>query len=200
MPQKLTPAQRVLVENNLPLVSFILSQLPADYRDMVGEWDDLVQIGSMGLMEAASRYNPSKGKFSTYASRAIISRIHRAHYLNNMHKRVANRSPLRLDAPMTKALVDADYTISSWVDVLPSDRDETEDAIVRLTVDELRQLAIKYDLLDTFNVMYRIACGETRKEIAQEYPYSHQRLAQRTERGRQRLVMLYNRVAPPLEA
>ena len=32
------------------------------------EWDDLISFGKIGLREAAHRYDPKKGKFSTYAS------------------------------------------------------------------------------------------------------------------------------------
>ncbi len=67
----LTEEQRQLVEQNLPLVHHIVARLasrfPATYCR-----DDLVQAGTMGLIEAAQRFDPSLGfSFATYVGRRI---------------------------------------------------------------------------------------------------------------------------------
>ena len=64
--QRLTDAQRDLVEKNLGLVYKIVHRL-GDTRT-----DDLIQVGVLGLCHAVVRWNPEKAKLSTYAYRWIL--------------------------------------------------------------------------------------------------------------------------------
>ena len=62
------------VENNLLLVH----SLARRYINRGAEYDDLFQIGSIGLYKAAMRFNPDMGyKFSTYAASLITGEIRR---------------------------------------------------------------------------------------------------------------------------
>jgi RNA polymerase sigma factor (sigma-70 family) len=66
----LTPQQRELVAQNVGLVRIQvrrqLQRLPLDIRRR--EREDLVQVGTLGLMRAATRYRPDHhGPFATYA-------------------------------------------------------------------------------------------------------------------------------------
>lgn len=64
-----------LICENLNLVKFIAKK----YSNRVLEFDDLVNEGVLGLIEAIEKFNPKKGyKFSTYASFWIEQRITRA--------------------------------------------------------------------------------------------------------------------------
>jgi len=66
---------RELVERNIPLVEHIVSRLAAGLPRSVDR-DDLVQVAMVGLIEAARRYDPSRGiAFSTYAGRRIEGAI-----------------------------------------------------------------------------------------------------------------------------
>jgi RNA polymerase sigma factor for flagellar operon FliA len=72
---QLTAEQQDVVEKNLPLVEHIvkrlMSRFPACY-----DRDDLVQTGIIGLMEAAGRFDPTKGiAFSTFVGRRIEGAI-----------------------------------------------------------------------------------------------------------------------------
>ena len=61
-----------LIEHNLRLVAHIIKKYYASYRDQ----EDLISIGTIGLIKAASSFNSSKGtKFATYASRCIENAI-----------------------------------------------------------------------------------------------------------------------------
>lgn len=66
-------AQNKLVSHNLRLVLEIVHQIRGKMDET---FQDMVSAGNVGLIDAARRYNPSKGaKFSTYASYWIKQRI-----------------------------------------------------------------------------------------------------------------------------
>ena len=65
-------AKNKLIEHNLRLVAHIIKKYYASYRDQ----EDLISIGTIGLIKAASSFNSGKGtKFATYASRCIENEI-----------------------------------------------------------------------------------------------------------------------------
>ncbi|MCX7116300.1 MAG: RNA polymerase sigma factor FliA [Gammaproteobacteria bacterium] len=71
----LTEDQKVMVQSNLSLVKrlayYMLAHLPKTVQ-----LDDLVQAGTMGLLEAAKHYDASKGaQFATYANIRIRGSI-----------------------------------------------------------------------------------------------------------------------------
>lgn len=71
-------AKAVLVERNLGLVKSIVGR----FTGRGVEYDDLVQIGALGLMKAVERFDPKQEvKFSTYAVPLIIGEIKQ--YLRN---------------------------------------------------------------------------------------------------------------------
>lgn len=64
-----------LVTSHITLVKRIVNQLPRDLRDQVNK-DDLAGAGMVGLVEAARRFDGSKGAaFSTFAYRRIKGAI-----------------------------------------------------------------------------------------------------------------------------
>lgn len=67
-----TEAFNVLVERNLRLVAHIAKK----YKDTTEEsYDDLISIGTIGLIKAINTFNVERAKFSTYASRCIHNEI-----------------------------------------------------------------------------------------------------------------------------
>ena len=65
-------AKNELIEHNLRLVAHIIKKYYSSYRDQ----EDLISIGTIGLIKAASSFNVSKGaRFATYASRCIENEI-----------------------------------------------------------------------------------------------------------------------------
>lgn len=61
----LNEAQRMLVESNLKLVSFALKRIDVK---CIGGWDEAYQIGSIGLIKTAARYDRCRNvAFSSFA-------------------------------------------------------------------------------------------------------------------------------------
>lgn len=66
-------ARNVLIERNLRLVAHIAKKYYSSNIDQ----DDLISIGTLGLIKGVSTFKPDKGnKLSTYASRCIENEIH----------------------------------------------------------------------------------------------------------------------------
>lgn len=71
----LTPEQRQIVIDNLGLVHHIVARVSQRFPSAMNR-DDLVQTGTMGLIEAVTRFDPERGsKFSTFAGRRIEGAI-----------------------------------------------------------------------------------------------------------------------------
>ena len=64
-------AENTLAEHNMRLVVHIAKK----YRDCSLSEDELVGIGSLGLVKAIRTYSSEKANFSTYASRCIANEI-----------------------------------------------------------------------------------------------------------------------------
>jgi len=65
-------ARNILTERNLRLVAHIVKK----FDKTVGDTDDLISIGTIGLIKAVNTYNPDKGtKLATYAARCIENEI-----------------------------------------------------------------------------------------------------------------------------
>ena len=65
-------ARNVLVEHNLRLVAHIVKK----YYAQTGDQDDLISIGTIGLIKGISSFDPSKGaRLATYAARCIENEI-----------------------------------------------------------------------------------------------------------------------------
>ena len=77
-------ARQVLIEYNLRLVAHIVKK----YYALPGDQEDLVSIGTIGLMKAVDTFDATrKARFSTYASRCIENAIlSPAHF--QMEKRI----------------------------------------------------------------------------------------------------------------
>lgn len=61
-------ARNLLIEHNLRLVAHVIKKYYASREDQ----DDLISIGTFGLIKAISSFNPEKGaRLATYASRCI---------------------------------------------------------------------------------------------------------------------------------
>lgn len=71
-------ARQKLIEHNLRLVAHIVKKYagPASNSGPCSEQEDLISIGTIGLIKAVSTFLPEKGaRFATYASRCIENEI-----------------------------------------------------------------------------------------------------------------------------
>lgn len=65
-------ARNILIERNLRLVAHIIKK----YYTPGNDQDDLISIGTIGLIKGISTYKPDKGvRLATYASRCIENAI-----------------------------------------------------------------------------------------------------------------------------
>ena len=103
-------ARLKLIEHNLRLVVYIAKRFDNTGIDM----DDLVSIGTIGLIKAVGSYNPSKNiKLATFASRCIENEI-----LMYLRKTSRTRSEMSLDEPLN---VDFEGNTLLLSDVLGTD-------------------------------------------------------------------------------
>ena len=65
-------AKRILIERNLRLVAHVAKK----YQGCDEDQDDLISIGTIGLIKAVNTFRPDKGiKLATYAARCIENTI-----------------------------------------------------------------------------------------------------------------------------
>lgn len=64
-------ARNILIERNLRLVAHIAKK----YQNVEEDMEDLISIGTIGLIKAIASFDAVKGKLSTYASRCIDNEL-----------------------------------------------------------------------------------------------------------------------------
>ena len=69
--QEAAKAREILIERNLRLVAHIAKK----YQNVDEEMEDLISIGTIGLIKAITSFDAGKGKLSTYASRCIDNEL-----------------------------------------------------------------------------------------------------------------------------
>lgn len=110
--------KELLITHNLRLVVYIAKK----FEGSATSTEDLISIGTIGLMKAVKTFNPNKNiKFATYASRCIENEI-------LMHLRKVNNSKFEMsfDEPLS---IDWDGNELTLRDVLGSDADEISNDI-----------------------------------------------------------------------
>ena len=95
-------ARRELVEHNLRLVAHIAKK----YRFGSLEQDDLVSIGSIGLMKAVSTFKPESGRLVTYAARCIENEMLMALRATKKHQQdISLSQPIGTDSEGNEMLL-----------------------------------------------------------------------------------------------
>ncbi len=107
-----TEARLTLIEHNLRLVAYIAKR----FESVGANIEELISIGTVGLMKAVSTFNKSKNiKLATYASRCIENEI-----LMFLRKASSQRKEISIDEPLS---VDWDGNELLLSDILGSDND-----------------------------------------------------------------------------
>ena len=87
-----TKARDILVERNLRLVAHVVKK----YQGLPDDLDDLISIGTIGLIKAINTFNPEKKiKLATYASRCIENEI-----LMYLRKNAGRKGEVSFDEPL----------------------------------------------------------------------------------------------------
>lgn len=123
-----TEARNILIEHNLRLVAHIIKK----YYTQTCEQDDLISIGTIGLIKGISTYKPDKGvRLATYASRCVENEI--LMYFRSQKKNSG-------DISLSEAIESGDDSGSlSFMDVLCRDDDMLERITLTESCERLRR-------------------------------------------------------------
>ncbi len=106
-------AKEVLIERNMRLVAHIAKK----YNNSTEDQDDLISIGTIGLIKAIETYNIDKGtRLATYASKCIENEI-----LMNIRTNKKNKVQVSLHDPIG---MDKEGNEISLIDILSSGIDD----------------------------------------------------------------------------
>ena len=108
-------ARNVLIEHNLRLVAHIIKK----YYTQADDADDLISIGTIGLIKGINTYRPEKGvRLATYASRCCENEI--LMYFRSQRKSAG-------DVSLSESIdVDGDGNSLSLMDIISQDDDMAE--------------------------------------------------------------------------
>jgi len=157
-------AKRVLVERNLRLVAHIVKKYSSNYQNSK-EMDDLISIGTIGLIKAIDSFDNSKGiRLATYAAKCIDNEI--LMFFRNSKK---TKGEVFLQDPIG---VDKEGNEICLIDILSSDSDSVLETVENsLQVKELYKKIS--DVLSTrekeiIQMRYGLLDGDikTQREIA----------------------------------
>lgn len=155
-------ARNKLIEHNLRLVAHIIKK----YYSNSAEQDDLISIGTIGLIKAVSTFDYEKGtRFATYGARCIENEI--LMYFRNKKKYAQDVS---LSEPID---CDKDGNALSIMDTMADERSVTEDIEEKLRAENLYKV-IDYELLPREREIIYLRYGlkgrkaYTQREVAQK--------------------------------
>ena len=175
-------AKEVLIERNMRLVAHIAKK----YNNSNEDQDDLISIGTIGLIKAIETYNIDKGtRLATYASRCIENEI-----LMNIRTNKKNKVQVSLQDPIG---TDKEGNEISLIDVLGTDIDYILDQ-VELNV-QISKLYEKVDKIltkrekETVLLSYGLTtCGyKTQREIAEKLEISRSYVSRIEKRALKKL-------------
>lgn len=153
-------ARNVLVEHNLRLVAHIIKK----YYTQTNDIEDLISIGTIGLIKGINTYKPDKGiRLATYASRCIENEI-----LMHLRKISNQRSEVSFDEPLN---TDWDGNELLLSDVLGTDDDEVsrpleDDADRQMLLNAVNSLGDREKSIITLRFGLGGGSEYTQKEVA----------------------------------
>lgn len=160
-------AKEVLVQRNMRLVAHISKK----YNNSGEELDDLISIGTIGLIKAIDTFNVDKGiRLATYASKCIENEI-----LMNIRSNKKNKMQVSLQDPIG---VDKEGNAISLIDILGTDEDYVVDNVeLKMKISKLYE-KIEKVLTEREKEIIKLRYGltpsgyKTQREIAQQLDIS----------------------------
>jgi len=179
-------ARNILIEHNLRLVAHITKK----FENSGEEVDDLISIGTMGLIKAINTYNPDKGtRLATYAARCIENEI-----LMHLRTKKKQRGEISLYDPIG---IDKEGNEITLMDILGTDRDTVIETVenefdqekIRNYVNQLSKrekhvIELRYGLLNGLR--------RTQKEIAKKMGISRSYVSRIEKKAIQKLIKAIN--------
>ena len=152
-------AKEVLVQRNMRLVAHISKK----YNNSGEELDDLISIGTIGLIKAIDTFNVDKGiRLATYASKCIENEI-----LMNIRSNKKNKMQVSLQDPIG---VDKEGNAISLIDILGTDEDYVVDKVeLKMKISKLYE---KIEKVLTERYGLTPSGYKTQREIAQQLDIS----------------------------
>lgn len=147
------------VTMHLGLVGVVLKNIVKNNQD----WEDMFQIGSIGLMKAAMRYDESKNtKFSSYAMQCIQNEV--LMEIRKQHVKCRNAQVISFNSPLKKNNDDGKLVIGDLIS------DPKQNIEAQKEQNDLLRQALEYviNILES-RERYVILCragGMLQKEIA----------------------------------
>ncbi|WP_181217217.1 RNA polymerase sporulation sigma factor SigK [Bacillus subtilis] len=155
-------ARNMLIEHNLRLVAHIVKKFENTKEDQ----EDLISIGTIGLIKAIESYSPDKGtKLATYAARCVENEI-----LMHLRTRKKTQKDVSLHEPIGQ---DQEGNEISLINVLKSENEDVIDTIqLNLELDKIKRHINILDEREKQVIFGRFGLNfkkeKTQKEIAKE--------------------------------
>lgn len=153
-------ARNKLIEHNLRLVAHIVKK----YYSQTGDQDDLISIGTIGLIKGISTFKPDKNvRLATYASRCIENEI-------LMHFRAQRKLQSEVSLSDTLEVAGEDGNLS-FMDVIAVDDDMQERLDAREACEKVRS-CVETCLSDRERMVISLRYGlngekpQTQREVA----------------------------------
>lgn len=155
-------ARNRLIEHNLRLVAHIVKK----FENTGEEVEDLISIGTIGLIKAIESYSPGKGtKLATYAARCIENEI-----LMHLRSLKKTRKDVSLHEPIGQ---DKEGNEISLLDILKSEGQDIVDEIqLNMELEQVKRYISVLDEREKEVIVKRFGLGrqreKTQREIAKE--------------------------------
>ena len=176
-------ARNILVERNLRLVAHVMKKYYAQTADQ----EDLISIGTIGLMKGVTTFDPSKGaRLATYAARCVENEI-------LMYFRAQRKSAQ--DVSLSDYIdTGADGAPLELMDVISEDRDLLEELTAR-EAEALVRRAVEKCLTEQERQVFRLRYG-----LEGEEPLRQRQVAERTGISRSYVSRIEKRALEKLRA
>ncbi len=150
-------AKNKLIEHNLRLVAHVIKK----FDNNSSEQDDLISIGTIGLIKAISTFKPEKGsRLATYAARCIENEI--LMYFRSIKK---SANDLHFSDPID---TDKDGNALTLIDVVADDVNISDDIDKKMKIERMRVL-LESALDDRERDILKLRYGlETEEELTQK--------------------------------
>lgn len=153
-------ARNILIERNLRLVAHIIKKYYASSKDQ----DDLISIGTIGLIKGVSTFDYCKGtKLATYAARCIENEI--LMYFRNQKKR---QNDVYISDPIDK---ETDNNALTFMDVIFEEEHYAEDLNLKLNCKKIYEFIDRLGEREKRIIIMRYGLYQTepltQKEIAE---------------------------------
>ena len=175
-------ARQVLTEHNLRLVAHIVKKFDGSGEDN----DDLISIGTIGLIKAIDTYRPDKGtRLATYAARCIENEIlMHLRFIKKMRSEVSLYDPIGIDKEGNEInLLDILGTHPDVVSELVENKFEQirlMDKIKDLSRRERKVLELRFGLQDGIR--------KTQREIAKDLGISRSYVSRIEKRALMKII------------